>query len=464
MKHCPRFLQENEAPTMNRIIGGIHMGISGDRLVPVKIGNQIDVLTLSELYGIQNASVLSVNLNDPCPQLEIGSLPTWWVKRFLNNKSGEAYAADRKGRGWQVAKKRINSMIKRSKGEEVAAEWLPIMDITRRVYNDEILDVSSRFGGTTCSKEFPLMSWEGNVLKPKKASDINLYKPASVTCPVSSPTDIKYDVPIQCDDVRNGLCYWPNPKGAPYRLPTKIDYTNQSLAKAWFRILGEYVSEGYSSSKLVAITGTSKEAMEKTASDMSLLLGREILAKPRQNEFYHGCIRGRHVFARSDTIYRVSACNGPIANMFAGICGRGAKNKKIPSCVFNAPPYLKEEFLKALCRGDAYNFDKNKSEFEKSYTEWYKQVAFRFETASVRLACGVCLLLATMDKRFSIRRDLVKQSYGVDYVAYRKNSRNPKIRIIPTSPPTDGYLYDVKTRKGFGFVDAMGLLVIGDKK
>lgn len=59
--------------------------------------------------------------------------------------------------------------------------------------------------------------------------------------------------------------YRPNPKGTPYRLPTKIDYTNQPLARAWFRILGEYVSEGYSSSKAVVIVGASKEAMEKTA-------------------------------------------------------------------------------------------------------------------------------------------------------------------------------------------------------
>lgn len=417
-------------------------------------------MSLSELYKEsknKEISTLTVNPQAPCPPLRVETLPEWWVNRFLNNKIGEAYAG-RKDRSWSIARKKIRAMIRRSKREEIHAEWIPITKVNRWTCRDAIR-ISSRFGTTECSHNFTLFVWNNEVLGKKTALEINGI-PDSITCPISSPVDSYCHVPIEPCGIKNGICSWPNSKGPSYHIPITIDYDNEELARAWFRILGEYASEGYLSGTAMGICGTSKKDMEQTASDLSLLLGREVVANPCPNELYHGIIRGRVVLSNNNVIYRIRICNSPIANMFASICGKGAKNKKIPRFVFTAPYFLKEEFLKSLCRGDAYNFNKGNSNFERNYTKWYKQDAFRLETSSLSLSSGVCLLLATMDKRFSTRYDPVKQSFSVDYVAYRKNSRIPNIKSIPLDNK-DHYVYSIEVQNGSVFVDAMGLLVIG---
>jgi hypothetical protein len=65
-----------------------------------------------------------------------------------------------------------------------------------------------------------------------------------------------------------------------------------------------------------------------------------------------------------------------------------------------------------------------------------------------------------MDKRFSTKYDSVKESYSVDYVAYRKNARVPNVKVT-TLGQSDEHVYNIETERGPVFTDAMGLLVVG---
>lgn len=443
--------------------------LTGERLIPIKIENKVDVITLKDLFEMGNISTrqdgkeesivsgamtLSVNPENPCPNLDKKMLPKWWTQRFLSDKDRELYCNGNIG---HFLKYLIKKKIERSKKEEIYSEWKTVVKIIRHKTTKDITKVNSKFGQTICTTDHSLMQWNGTRLE--KVGPYELNNPCSISAPVETPEDSKYVFNIKGEADKNGIIELKNHgKGSYYFNPT-IFYDTER-AKAACRFFGAFVAEGSTPQNNGAgnasVTVYDKPFIEQILKDATLFLGKdfkihEYRSRPETK------ICGRTVFRNKSKYYRISFGEASLRKMIGDLCGVGCKNKKVPSFIFTAPLHLKRAFLDGLFRGDAYTFDtKNKNELKLS--KWYKDNAFRFTTSSLKLASGVCLLLASMGIRFSVnnkRSDI----YKIDFVAHRKNSSASKPTITNLGK-TDEYVYDVEIEDYHTFVDAMGLLVV----
>lgn len=459
--------------------------IAADRMIPVKINNTVDVVSIGELFdmgkstirpdgkeesSIENVLTLSVDPNKPHPILDINNLPDWWTGRFLSDKERKGYEIFIKTKKWAKAetavyksnkgylKNRIKKRMQRSYQEDASAQWVPVKKLVRHKTNKQMVRVDSRFGQTVCTQDHSLMCWNGEVLKESRPQ--NATSLCSVTIKVGVPENKGTNISIQGGAlIKNNTIEFKNIRGNNYRFPNFISYESP-LADDFFEMLGWYVSEGSISGNAVGIHTTDKNEFSDICSCMRKTIEREpVTTIYDEKNRVSVAIRGRKVISRHDYVYKASIYQKNITEFIRNTCGKGAINKKIPSFVFTAPERLKLRFLSGLLRGDAYNFNLKKSGHEQTYSEWYKNNAFKFTTISLKLASGLCLLLSTMDKRYSVRYDDEKKAYMVDFVAYRRNRRKPNVKITDLGPCSE-YVYDIVVPETHTFVDAMGMLVV----
>ena len=110
------------------------------------------------------------------------------------------------------------------------------------------------------------------------------------------------------------------------------------LSKPLMRLLGLYVAEGHGDARQVGFTFSSRETSlveEVVTTARALGLSTTVEARPR-----HGV--------------RVKLFGGLTSLLFPAWCGRGAKNKRVPSFVFQADRDLRQHFLDGLYLGDGH--------------------------------------------------------------------------------------------------------------
>lgn len=460
--------------------------LDGKRCVPIKNKDGISVIPLEKLFMmgesrmrpdgkmeaiLHDVKTLSVNPNNPCGTIDIENLPEWWTNRFLSSAEKKIYLLYKQTKNWRKAARmagfktrsgsgflsnRIRKRIRRSMKEEAFGQWSRVCKVVRHKVMGLVSMVITKHGQTECTNNHSLMVWNGTSLKECRPKEIMNFKPCSVTRINSDhEVDSSCDVPLNTQNaIIEGEMALFGSRG--YRFPIRIDYGDMKKSKAFFGLLGDYVSEGSVCKECVSICGTNRKYMDMTFRDFKTLLGRN----PNFSRYKStdSLVRGKRIIHKAPWCYRVCSVNKQIAAAFEAMCGKGSHNKRIPSFVFTAPRELQEAFLSRLFRGDAYRFNKGLSKHEDSYSAEYKDKAFRFGTTSLELASGLCLLLSMMDIRFSTSYDGLKKFYGVDYVMFRKNSKSSPVKVVERIH--DGFVYDLEVEGNHTFVDAMGLLVV----
>lgn len=448
------------------------------RFVPIRENGQIDVISLENLFQkgeikkgrngkevsiLDGIETLSINPDKPCPTLDIHDLPEWWTQRYLSEKEQVAYEEWKTTGSWKEAQikaglrgkaylgTRIRDKIKRSIGEDTYAEWKKIKHVIRHAHQDDMVRVDTKYGQTVCTKDHSLMEHTEDGLVPALPSELS--RPCSVTITDKISPDASRDIPIEGHEDDDGFVTLRNGHGVEYKFPGKLNYASDA-APSFFRILGEFVSEGSVSGNRVSFSGKDKEAMTRLQSDWLAITGRT-LNLGEYDDSGERIIRGKR-FTAKGKMYRISITDKNIAQAFESMCGKGAKNKKIPSFVYSAPQHLVDQFISGIIRGDGYDFSKD-TKYSSKYSDDYRNKAFRFSTTSLALVSGFSLLMLIMDRRFSVGYDDEKESYSLDFVMYRKNTRS---RISLTDVPPSGWVYDLEVEDYHTFADACGLLVV----
>jgi intein/homing endonuclease len=116
-------------------------------------------------------------------------------------------------------------------------------------------------------------------------------------------------------------------------------------------------------------------------------------------------LRGKIINKNSPTYTAVLGGGKGVLEFFSKNCGCGSHNKKVPTCIFNSPNYVKEAFLKGLLEGDGNTRTKH------NVTEYC------IKSASEELAFGLVLLLQQlgMYPTVSSRNDHNLPSYAVSW-------------------------------------------------
>jgi DNA topoisomerase VI subunit B len=110
------------------------------------------------------------------------------------------------------------------------------------------------------------------------------------------------------------------------------------LDRALMRLLGLYVAEGHSDARQVGFTFSSRETNlveEIVATAQALGLSTAVEPRPRH-------------------AVRVRVFGGLTSLLFPAWCGRGARNKRVPSFVFHAGREMRQHFLDGLYEGDGH--------------------------------------------------------------------------------------------------------------
>jgi spore maturation protein CgeB len=448
--------------------------LAGDRLVPVRIANAIDVMSLEELFKkgrqvkrddgreetiLDSVEVLSVDPASPCPPLSMDDLPTWWKNRFLSEMERRSYEAAMSGNVGRefidYIKTRIKKRIRRSLGEEAAGTWRRATKVIRHKTRKALYRIDSKHGQTVCTGDHSIMCWNGNKLVETKPKDVG--RLCSVSLPVECEERTFAELPVDGVPDSSGWVRFHNPLGHDYSLPKLLRY-NSREGSAFFKLLGYYASEGSYSNGHCSISVYDEELANKIRDAASMSLRRPIKIYKYAVDNSERTIRGRTFRTTSPWCYRIIIGNKKIARLMADLCGIGHENKRVPAMVLNATEARKLDFLGAILDGDAYRYDLGRSRHEALYSREYKDKAFRFCSTSMRLASGLCLLLSTLGKRYSVSYCDEKKSWQVDFIQFRKNSRT-KIKVSNVGK-ANGYVYDISVDGTQTFVDAMGMLVV----
>ena len=122
-----------------------------------------------------------------------------------------------------------------------------------------------------------------------------------------------------------------------------IELTNKfpryiKMGKDFMRLLGYYIAEGYSKEGVVGFCFHTKE--REYHADVINLMGKYF--KAESNLSFDGN-KAKIIF-----------CGKVIEEVFAGLVGYGARNKKLPEGIMNAPDDHVVELLKGMWRGDGH--------------------------------------------------------------------------------------------------------------
>ena len=203
--------------------------------------------------------------------------------------------------------------------------------------------------------------------------------------------------------------------------------------KALLRILGAYISEGWTSYNKAngcyhfGIANKSKEWILSLKQDLKLIGHNPNVTKTKDN-LYQLVISSKGFF---DFVRRKA--------------GFGSHGKFIPSFIFQLKKQLQKEFLKAAILGDGETI-KNKN---------YQTI--RYTSVSQKLATGLSLLLTLLGYNYSVSKDKRFNAYtfcfGGDYTISLLNKEYQEIDY-------DDYVYDVSVDSLENFVCGVGNIVV----
>ncbi len=113
-----------------------------------------------------------------------------------------------------------------------------------------------------------------------------------------------------------------------------------SITPQLMRFLGFFVAEGHSDKRQIAFTfGSDEKEFVKEISDFAINHGMNYTIENRDRN-----------------AIRIKVFGGLISTVISKLCGKGAKNKKIPDFVFSSNYENRQHFLDALYQGDGHKF------------------------------------------------------------------------------------------------------------
>ncbi|MAG45398.1 MAG: DNA topoisomerase VI subunit B [Nanoarchaeota archaeon] len=110
------------------------------------------------------------------------------------------------------------------------------------------------------------------------------------------------------------------------------------LTKEFIKFLGFYVAEGHFDKRQIGLTfGKQEDKFVNEIINFSRIFGLNFTIEPRE------------------TIIRIKLFGNIFTKLIKNLCGKGAKNKKIPEFIFRTNQELRQTFLDALYQGDGHN-------------------------------------------------------------------------------------------------------------
>ena len=293
----------------------------------------------------------------------------------------------------------------KTKKKEIIGIWTKIQNIARRkVDNYDIYRINSKFGETEVSKEHSLIFDTGEKLEKIKPEEM-----------LKKEKDL---VKIQ---------------RLAFERTSKRKLKGQYFAD-FCTFFGAYVSEGclnkFKTNYSIIISNNNKEWLEKIRRAGENILG------------------SRGTYSKSQQTYNLVFYNKEKWKWINNLAGKGCKNKKIPSLIFDLRREYQLEFIYTAVEGDGHFYIKTNKQ-----RDYRRHRAFAYTTNSKKLASGMSFLMTRLRMNHSIYYREEKDCYSIFTNSHRKN----KGKTSFTKYKYSGYIYDVTTENNL-FTDGLGLI------
>ena len=446
--------------------------ISGDRLIPIKIGNEIDVIPIEELFENHKNRIIYKRGKEFIEFKKDDNIQTLSANEPILIKKNNY----RKFFGKYFSKIQLKVLEKHFKGDKVKniaeilgkdandtfhirarglkkfkelyfikGKWVSVKRLIRHKTDKQLFMITQRNGQTVVTKDHSLIKISNGKYKEAKVNEFNVNELVSLD-QIDFPQNnnkvglkkyIKIDKNIFLDQNSNLHCK----QNSKYRKKSLENYCLKSVYKdedlmSFVRILGAYIAEGSTSKREVSknwdIANTDIKFIKQIKKDMERISNFKMtISKDRKLNY--------------TIVYRLR-CNANLATrIFPELCGVDSVNKKIPSFIYTLEKKYIDEFLKYLFLGDGYLSKGNK----RNYT-----------TKSLRLISGLSFLW----KRLGIDHTIVyRKSKSCWALFERKNTPQKlfKISQIDKVESKSKYVYDLEVDSDSHiFIDACGSILL----
>lgn len=450
--------------------------VTGDRHVPVKIDNKIQIMSLKELFELyvldstiktignkeviftDNLKTLSVvEIKYPEHRLEVENRGKAKLSEYFRSKltkkqifildlyeSGELKFNQDNNPAIRTLRKKLSSI------KQVVSEWRIVTKICRSISSRDIILNRNKFGETkTTSDHMIASSVDKSKLQYSKATNIN-----SELIQISTINGEKGADSLRLSDwldldrlnfvEEDGALYF-NSKRSDQRKFYVQDCMSGEILRDFAWLLGYYAAEGSIDEEKMAnfrICGNKKDV--NRAKDILEAIS------------YHTSNYGYSEKYNGTKVWHLGVTSAVVIRLFAELFDLGSHNKKVPSLMFSMSRDIKASFIDGYNTGDGSKI---------KLTEKDKYIT---TTISQKLLGGICLLNKQLGRDLSLTyrepegfsdnydRDCVAYNCYQDVVKRRSNNFNEQKNL----GPTNDFVYDMVVPGTNNFCDAAGLVVI----
>jgi glycosyltransferase involved in cell wall biosynthesis len=294
------------------------------------------------------------------------------------------------------------------------AEWEPILYSGRRhVDNYPVLKIRQKVGETKVTEGHSLIEMDEGIFKKIKATDFIKLKKRLVT-----PDRIRRKRQL---------------KGSKALIRFIAAYLSEGCLSKYERKDGKYRDISWA----IIISNKNRNWLEHLQEDIKTVWGKKSsITNPKSG------------------VHNLVFWSKDIYIWLEKECGKGAKNKKIPSFIFDLRPEFLKEFLKTYAEGDGHIYDRT------SYIRFYrKNLSFSFSSSSSKIIAGLCFILKCLGYKFSLHQHhLRKDNYSIFTSSFYGRDGKDKTQ----KENYTGYIYDFTVGNGEMFLDAFGMVACGN--
>jgi len=383
--------------------------ITNDRFIPIRKDNLINVINIERIFDI------SVKL-DGDDKKEYGVLPGY--ETVTRN-------------GWQ-----------------------PIKTIMRHKTNKKIYRVNQKYGESITTEDHSYITEKGETspIDMKDNHMINIKIPDNER--TLTDIDLMDYLKDYCFDGRHFIaekeyiCISGNKKAQNIKIKR---YLNEEDINTLCILLAGYITNGSSTfgNKIGASICDSNidwlVKMQNCYNDLIIGAKTSIIESNKKIR----CIEGYKPY--KDNTCKLQMGNMPTAHLFNALCGHGAKNKHMPSFIYNLSKDIQEIFLDSLIDGDGTR------KFDKKYSEEYCENNFWYSTISLELISNLSVLLNLLKINHTINYRYEKGEYAIKTIT---NHHDKKLVCKIQEEEYNGYVYDLSVENNHEFVDACGCILL----
>lgn len=352
-------------------------------------------------------------------------------------------------------------------------QFSQIIAIIRHMTKKKVFRVHQKFGETKCSEDHSLVVIKNNKITLAKPTEIN-NKPIAK---VNSIPQLKKMKQIDLYELLKEYNYTAEYKGKIKKSKLKKNQTTVWFSwmkrkkpivlrrfistrgktfEALCRILGAYIAEGSSSTrettcrKCASISCSDKKWLEQLQNDYyTLFSNAKASIIPSMRKIRILKYNGKKI-TYADKTHKLQMMNEMAAIFFKVLCGQKSSGKKLPDFIYNVHPKYQLILLQNMIKGDGAK------ETKKTYSQYYRERHFRYDTNSLELISGLSLLLIQLGLTYSIQYRKSKGTYRI--ITSDKNNKN--LRTEREELKYADYVYDLSVEDNHMFVDACGQILL----